>query len=135
MTLCFLGERPDEEAPAIGAAVAASAAPVRGLRLGEPAWLGRGSALSVDLEDPTGECTALQARLSAALVALGVFSPEARAFRPHVTVARVPRGVRVARSLPPGPDGPPFDGTALTLFQSRLSPRGASYAPLTRVTL
>jgi 2'-5' RNA ligase len=64
VTLAFLGERPDEEAGAIGAAVVAFAAPVPGLRLGEPAWLGRGTALSLDLIDGAGACAAVQARVA-----------------------------------------------------------------------
>jgi RNA 2',3'-cyclic 3'-phosphodiesterase len=136
VTLAFLGERPDEEAEDIGAAVVACAAPVPGLSGGEPAWLGRGSALAVDLEDEQGACARVQATVSDALVALGVFAPEARAFRPHVTVARVRRGARVARrGLPDPPACGPFAGAALTLFRSKLSPRGAEYRPVASADL
>ena len=132
VTLAFLGERPDEEAEAIAAAVRACAAPVPDLRLAEPAWLGRGSALSFDLEDRAGACAAVQDCVSEALSALGAYTPELRPFRPHVTVARVRRGARVSRKLPPGPDAGAFSGTALTLFRSMLSPRGATYRALAR---
>jgi 2'-5' RNA ligase len=134
-TLAFLGSRPDEEVEAIGDAVAACAAPVPDLRLDRPAWLGRGSALSLDLVDGAGACAALQRRVSDALVALGVFAPEARAFRPHVTVARVRRGATVSRRLPDPPSGEPFAGRAVTLYQSLLSPHGARYRPLVRADL
>jgi RNA 2',3'-cyclic 3'-phosphodiesterase len=135
-TLAFLGERPDEDAEAIGDAVVACAAPVPGLVVGEPAWLGRGSALAVDLVDGDGACGRVQLAVSDALVALGAFAPEERPFRPHVTVARVRRGARVARrGLPDPPDCGVFAGAALTLFRSKLSPRGAEYRPLARAEL
>ena len=135
VTLAFLGTRPDDEAGAIGEAVAACAAPVPGLRLGEPAWLGRGSALSLDLDDSTGACGAGQRRVSDALAALGAYTPEVRPFRPHVTVARVRRGARVSRKVAEPPDVGEFSGTALTLFQSLLSPHGATYRALARADL
>jgi 2'-5' RNA ligase len=135
VTLAFLGSRPEEEAGAIADAVAACAAPVPGLALREPAWLGRGGALAVDLADQDEACARLQGCVSDALAALGAYEPEQRAFRPHVTVARVRKGARVDRSVPDPPDLGPFAGTALTLFESHLSPRGASYSPVTRADL
>jgi RNA 2',3'-cyclic 3'-phosphodiesterase len=136
VTLAFLGERPDEEAGEIGAAVLACATPVPELRLGEPAWLGRGSALSLDLVDGAGACAALQGCVSDALAALGAYTPELRPFRPHVTVARVRRGARISRGkVPPPPDVGSFSGTALTLFRSALSPKGARYRALSRADL
>ena len=127
VTLAFLGARPDEEAEAIGEAALACAAPVGGLRLAGAAWLGRGGALAVDLADETGECARLQASVATALSALGVFERDERPFRPHVTVARVRRGARVSRRVPDPPTLAPFAGTALTLFESVLSPHGARY--------
>jgi 2'-5' RNA ligase len=135
VTLAFLGSRPDEEGPAIGEAVRACAAAVPGLGVAGSGWLGRGTALAADLSDAEGACGRLQASVSDALAALGVYEPEQRAFRPHVTVARVRKGARVRRSVPDPPALGPFSGAALTLFESRLSPRGASYAPVTRVDL
>lgn len=133
VTLAFLGERPEEEVGAIGEAVAACAAPVRGLSLGRPAALGRGRALSIDLADPHGDCAALQSRVSAALAAIGAYQPEQRPYRPHLTVARGDR-VRV-RGLPPLPDLGEFDGTAVTLFRSHLGRGGARYEPLVSAPL
>lgn len=136
VTLAFLGERPDEDAGEIGAAVLACAAPVPGLRLDEPAWLGRGTALSLDLIDGAGACAAAQGCVAERLAAIGAYAPELRPFRPHVTVARVRRGARVTRGkLPPAPAVDGFSGTALTLFESTLSPRGARYRPLSRAEL
>lgn len=150
VTLAFLGERPEGEADAIGAAVLAAAAaapapasaappafaPIAPLSLAEPAWLGRRSVLAVDLRDPSGALAALQRRISGALAALGAYTPEERPFRPHVTLARVRRGARPdPRRLPDAPHLQPFAATAVTLYRSTLSPQGASYAPLARAEL
>lgn len=137
VTLAFLGERPEDEADAIGAAVVAAARgeAVAPLLLAAPAWLGRRSVLAVDLHDPSSALAALQRRVSDALVALGVFAREERAFRPHVTLARVRRGAHPARDLPEAPRVAPFAATAVALYRSTLSPRGASYAPLARAEL
>ena len=135
VTLAFLGSRPDEETEEIGAAVLACARPVHGLQLAEPDWLGRGSVLSVDLVDTAGDCARLQQAVSDALEALGVFTPEARAFRPHVTVGRVRRGAQVSRALPDPPAAGAFAGAALTLFESVLSPKGARYRRISSTAL
>ena len=137
ITLAFIGHRPEEEIDAIGAAVLGCAAPVGGLAVGAPAWLPprRPGVLAVDLVDGAGSCARVQADVSAALVALGAYSPERRAFRPHVTVARVRRGARVERSLPEISDRLSFAATALTLYRSRLGRGGAQYKPVARAEL
>ncbi len=137
VTLCFLGSRPEEEVEEIAAAALACAAPVPELRAAPPAWLPprQPRVLAVDLEDVDGACGRLQACVSEALAALGAYEPERRAFRPHVTVARVRKGQRARRSLLEPPAIPPFPGHALTLFASRLSPGGARYEALARATL
>jgi 2'-5' RNA ligase len=124
-TLVFLGERSREDVERIGAALRASAAPVRGLSLGRPAALGRGQALAIDLVDVEGTATALQRQLADEL---GVV--EDRPYRPHVTVARG-RNVK-ARGLPPLPSIGAFDATAATLFLSR---PGSQYEALVSVSL
>ena len=136
VTLAFLGERPDEEAEPIADAVRATAAPVPGLSLAEAAWLPprRPGVLAVDLADD-GACARLQQAVAAALAGLGAYTPERRPFRPHVTVARVRKGARVDRSVPPIPDSGTFAAPAVTLYRSRLSPKGASYAALARIPL
>ena len=107
------------------------------LGMGEPAWLPprRPGVLAVDLEDREGACSRLQSVVSASLVGLGVFRPEKRAFRPHVTVARVRKGARVDTHLPESPDPMTFAASALTLYRSLLGPSGARYEPLTRIPL
>ena len=74
------------------------------------------------------------------LVPLG-FEAERRQYTPHLTIARVKdagratgRAVRQAIAAVPGVCGESAV-TAVTLFRSRLSPRGAVYEPLLRVPL
>ena len=138
VTLAFLGEQPDEEAPAIGAAVAACAHPVAGLRLGAPVWLPprRPGVLALDVVDEDGACARLQASVAGRLTAIGACEEEHRAFRPHVTVARTRRGAAIDRGpVPPAPDVGPFAGASLTLYRSVLGAPGARYEALTRVAL
>lgn len=107
------------------------------LAIAEPAWLPprRPSVLAVDLEDREGACSRLQSLVSASLVDLGVFTPEKRAFRPHVTVARVRKGARVDKELPRITDPMTFAASALTLYRSLLGPSGARYEPISRIPL
>jgi 2'-5' RNA ligase len=137
VTLVFLGHRPEDQVEPIGAAVVAAAAPVGELAVGAPAWLPprRPRVLAVDLEDPSGACTALQARVAEVLVRVAGHEPEARPFRPHVTVARVRGGERVrpVELEPPAPLR--FRPSALVLYRSRLERGGARYEPVARVAL
>jgi RNA 2',3'-cyclic 3'-phosphodiesterase len=98
LTLHFLGSVPADRLPGLRAAFAVPFAPFD-LRLGRPElWHGGIAVLAPHAVPP--ELLALHARLSAALEALGL-EPEARAYRPHVTMARRAHGV----ALPPaGPD-------------------------------
>ena len=115
----------------------AAAAPVPALTVAGPAWLPprRPRVLAVDLTDPEGACARLQASVSAALAAIGAYTPERRPFRPHVTVARVRKGARVDTGLPPMSVHDAFAAAALTLYRSRLSPKGARYEALDRTAL
>jgi 2'-5' RNA ligase len=141
VTLCFLGWRDEGQAEeiaalALGAVPEGAAAPP--LALGAAAWLPprRPRVLAVDLADESGALGDLQARVSDALVAGAAFEPEKRPFRPHVTVARVPRGVRAGgREEPAAPAPLRFPGAALTLYRSRLSRAGAHYEPMARAEL
>lgn len=81
---------------------------------------------------------AVEAEVSARLAACGV-DREDRPYRPHVTLARVrePAGLRSAALFETLADR--RFGTsrveAVTLFQSRTSPKGAVYTPLHRTSL
>jgi RNA 2',3'-cyclic 3'-phosphodiesterase len=99
LTLAFLGERPAEDvtrlAPALARALSGAAPPRDAHALG-PLWLAprRPHVLTVGIADPSGRLAALQARVAGACADAVGWEPEARAFRPHVTVARVRRNER-----------------------------------------
>jgi len=141
VTLCFLGWRDEgriEEIAALVLGAVGESAVAPCLALGEAAWLPprRPRVLAVDLADEGGALVELQSGVSDALVAGCAFEPEKRPFRPHVTVARVPRGARAGSRdelVPPSPLE--FPGAAVTLYRSRLSRAGAHYEPLARVEL
>ena len=142
VTLCFLGWRDEGQAGEIGAltlgAVGVNAAAAPALALGAAAWLPprRPRVLAVDLADEGGALAGMQARVSDALEARAAFEPEKRPFRPHVTVARVPRGARAGgREELAAPAPLRFPGAAVTLYRSRLSQAGAHYEALARAEL
>lgn len=139
VTLCFLGWRRAGEVRAIAAACAvASSLDPAGLTVSEALWLPprRPRVLTVSLSDESGRLVQVQALLSRRLEAGGWYVPKKRAFLAHVTVARVRKGGRVGRNVAL-PDPPPvsFEGSTVTLFQSRLSPKGARYVALATVAL
>ena len=141
MTLCFLGSQPAGEIDAIAAAcfrVAGSG--VAPLRVGEPIWLPRRRprVLAVGLDDLEGALGRTQAALSGALVAGGWYESETRPFLAHVTVgASGTDGAGPAsrsRSIE-GPRRLTVEGSTVTVYRSRLSPKGARYEPLASVAL
>jgi 2'-5' RNA ligase len=137
VTLAFLGAREEDEVATIAPMLDAAARPVRALSLGAPLWLPkrRPRVLAVDLGDADGALAALRADVVERLQAGIGFEPERRGFLAHVTVARVRAGTRELPAVePPEPLGL-FAASAVTLFQSRLHPRGARYEALARATL
>jgi 2'-5' RNA ligase len=137
VTLAFLGWRDLDEAPRIAELVLALAAPAAGLAVGAAVWLPprRPRVLAVDLADGNGTLAEIQRRVAAAMAAEAGYEPERRGFRPHVTVARVRKGVRVKTAELPNPPAQAFAGAALTLYRSRLAREGARYEPLGRAEL
>lgn len=136
ITLAFIGEASESEAAIIGAAVERSAVPVSGLSLGAPVLLPRRRprALALEVHDNHGELRECHERLAGNLADDIGWQP-ARRFRPHLTAARLSRGVDPA--LHPFPVSPAveFSGEAVTLYRSRLLPEGASYEALVRAEL
>ncbi len=138
LTLAFLGERPDTDAGALAPGLAralARAAPPHDAHVLEPLWLAprRPHVLTVGVADPSGALGALQERVVAACAGATAWEPERRAFRPHVTVARVRRGARVRpRKLPALPDAAraPWTTGGVTLLRSRTGEGGAQYEAL-----
>lgn len=124
VTLVFLGAQPPEAVEAIAAAVVSAARPVGVLAVTAGAWLPprRPGVLVADLE---GGLAPLHGAVVDALRPW--HEPEQRAFRPHITVARVRRGQRPrALDVPPLP-AIRFAPAALVLHRSVLGGHGAVY--------
>ena len=137
LTLAFLGRRPAGDVGVVSSVLHEAAGPAPRLKLAGALLLPprRARVLCASLSDPDGMLSDLQARVSDALTAAGVYTPEKRPFRAHATVARLRPRARAPRSVPAEPEPLEFTGGPLTLFESRLHPHGARYEPLTRVSL
>jgi RNA 2',3'-cyclic 3'-phosphodiesterase len=138
VTLCFLGWRSASEIEAIaGACRQLSPFDPPMVSLGEARWLPprRPRVLAVELAEAEGQLRVIQARLSRTLEEGGWYEPERRPYLPHVTVARAGRRERVKPSPLPAPPSLSFTSSRVTLFRSRLSPRGARYEVLSAVSL
>lgn len=97
VTLHFLGNQPTARLPELLAGLQVPFAPFD-LQFGRPALQRSGIAWIEPHTEPQGLLD-LHARLSDALVALGL-TPEARAYRPHVTMARRANGAVVPAAGP-----------------------------------
>ena len=137
VTLAFLGSRTAEEADAVAALLPGLVRPLDALHAAGALWLPprRPGVLTVALQADDA-LAQLRAELVAALTAAIGFEDERRAFRPHVTVGRVPRDGRIdtRREL----EAPPplsFRAPALVLYRSHAARGGARYEPLARAAL
>ncbi len=139
VTLCFLGWRSEHEIhPILDACATVSDLQPASLSLDEGLWLPprRPRVLAVRLADEDDRLAAAQAALSSGLSAGGWYTPEARPFLAHVTVARVARDVRRAPAIELAPPpGVSFSGDRVTLYRSRPSSTGARYEALGSVVL
>jgi RNA 2',3'-cyclic 3'-phosphodiesterase len=138
VTLAFLGPRPPGDVDRIAPILAAEdGGPAPTLTLAGPLLLPprRARVLAAALGDSTGALAALQARLTAALTAAGVHIPERRAFRPHVTLARLRPRATAPRTVPLALEALQSSAPSVTLYESRLHPTGARYVALARATL
>lgn len=142
VTLVFLGEQPEEQVPRLEALATDAAARSRPgtLRIGEAGAFGSKSAprvLWIGLDGDLDALRSAQSRLDAALRQAG-FRIEDRHYRPHITLARRRESARTD-APPPWPprrvEHIPFTMDAITLFQSKLSPRGPTYIPLVHAPL
>ena len=138
LTLVFLGYRPEKEIDRIaecafgplrdaGAVdlepLAVKPVPPRGPRL-----------FALDLADPEGGAAEIQRAASDALARERLYTPEKRAWWPHITLARVKRHARAEPLHAEPPDGP-IRASAVTLYRSLLRPQGAQYMALSRLDL
>jgi 2'-5' RNA ligase len=133
VTLVFLGAQPEASLEAIGRAVVGEGRRLDPLAVSEAAWLPRGrpGVLVADLIEDGDALAVLQADLVRALAPW--HEPEDRGFRPHVTVARVRRGQRIALRDVPAPPRLIFEARALVLYRSHTGPGGSTYEPLARI--
>src|SRR5581483_6029855 len=133
VTLAFLGHRPAAELPGIvGELRAAAASAPPDVRLAPSRYRETRSVAMLVLDDLDGGATALAQDLQARLEALGVYRREARAWLPHVTVARFRERPRLRLEPPPVGTFVPSDAAA---YLSRLRPGGAEDAVLESVAL
>lgn len=142
VTVRFIGHVDDAAAAAIAAALAPPL-PVNPFDLtvsGVGAFPPSGSPRVVwaGLTDGVQALTDAEREVSARLEACGVERDE-RPYRPHLTLARVkePGGLR-SRALLEGLADRGLGTTrvdAITLFESRLSPKGPTYVPLQQTAL
>ena len=137
VTIRFIGEASESRASEI----AASLSPTLPLDPFEAIFTGIGAfplhgpprVLWAGIGSGVEPFVALEREVTARLDACGI-PPEERPYHPHVTIARVrePAGVR-ARPLLDEFHARAFGASSvetITLFQSRLSPKGSVYVPL-----
>ncbi|HEX8124616.1 MAG TPA: RNA 2',3'-cyclic phosphodiesterase [Allosphingosinicella sp.] len=139
LTLRFVGEVDRHLARDVDAALSSVHHPrfsigLNGLgafeRRGEPVTLWAGVS-------PHEPLRALHKKIDQALVRVGV-EPDRRAYMPHITIARLPRGAGPVGSLVEqsgGVGGPTFDVEDFTLYESRLTPNGPLYEVVDRYRL
>ena len=139
LTLVFIGYRPEKEIEVIGAAVAGAVDGLPAAELRPAGVVGvpprRPRLFALDLDDDGGRAGAVQSAVSDTLEAGRWYEPEKRPFWPHITFTRVKRDARAAPLEADPPPGEAFEASEVTLYRSLLSPRGATYEPLERVTL
>jgi 2'-5' RNA ligase len=130
LTLHFLGSM--ETAPVSESlhAVAAAAFSLRLERLGVFAPRGRRRILWVGVE-PAAELLSLHELTATALGAVG-YEPERRAYKPHITLARLsgeaaPAVLEAFESQPFGDAGHEFPCRRFALYESVTAPAGARY--------
>ena len=97
----------------------------------------RPQVLWIGVNDPSGQLSALQEKFENECAAEG-FPKENRAYRPHLTIARLhkPEGARsLAEAHLKMEFAPvPVNVGELVVFRSELSPKGSRYTPISRVS-
>ena len=140
LTLKFFGNVAVEQIPAISAAAARTVAEFSSfpIGIGDTGVFPRPSrpqVLWIGVSDPSGRLSALQERLENECAAEG-FPKENRAYRPHLTIARI-RKPEGARLLADAHLQMQFNATEVELkelivFRSELSPKGSKYTAISK---
>jgi 2'-5' RNA ligase len=138
LTLKFFGNVALDRIPVISAAASRAAGEFSAFRIGvgntgvfpRPS---RAQVLWIGVSDPSGKLSAMQERLENECAAEG-FPKEARAYRPHLTIARIRRPESARRLVDahlqmnfPITDIEPNE---LILFRSELNPKGSKYTAI-----
>jgi RNA 2',3'-cyclic 3'-phosphodiesterase len=147
LSLHFFGELRDDQVDAVRRLLAAPyetrafAIALAGAGTFPPTGSARVIWLGVREEENTGGMQTIYRAVQARLGTLGLQDPSTRAFTPHLTIGRVrtpgsdvTRSIREALRATPAPS-PTFLVPHLTLYQSRLSPKGPTYLPIERFPL
>jgi 2'-5' RNA ligase len=130
VTLCFLGDRPQTELPAIVQALEAIEFSSPEARFSEPLFLperGAKRVVALGLEHEGGLLT-LQRDVAQSLAALKVYKLDKRPYLAHLTVARFRRPGRPFALQ--NVNVPAFHLSQMTLYNSLLERTGAVHTPL-----
>lgn len=143
LTLKFFGNVAVDRIPAISAAAERVVREFSAFQIGvggtgvfpRPS---RAQVLWIGVDDLSGKLSALQERLEEECAAEG-FPKEDRAYRPHLTIARI-RKQEGARRLAEAHLHMEFEAIQIDIkevvvFRSELSPKGSRYTPISRVSL
>jgi 2'-5' RNA ligase len=138
LTLKFFGNIDQDRIQAISAAIARAVGTQFRISVGGSGVFPKASqarVLWIGISDPTGKLAELQRRVEDECAAQGV-EKEERAFRPHLTIARLrrPDGARqlAEAHLRMGFEPNEVLVKELILFRSELSSKGPTYTPVTR---
>ena len=136
LTLKFFGNVRKEELPLISSAASRVAHEFSSfqIRIGGTGVF-RTQVLWIGIEDPSNQLSALQRRFEEECAREG-FAKEDRAYRPHLTIARI-RRPEGARQLAEAHKQTQFASTEirvneLVLFRSQLSPKGSIYTAISK---
>ncbi len=136
LTLKFFGNVPAEKLPRISEAAERVAGEFSSIsiRIGGTGAF-RTQVLWIGIEDPSGQLSALQRRFEEECAREG-FAKEDRAYRPHLTIARI-RRPEGARQLAEAHRQIKFAFTEIgvkefVVFRSQLSPKGSIYTPISK---
>lgn len=139
LTIKYLGETSPEKIPEIKRRVQAAAllSDAFSLSLGKVGAfpnLTRPRVLWLDLEDSSGQLEPLWRRIDAEMTPLG-YPSETRKFSPHLTLGRIksPKGAKKLKNAileTPRLEADPIEVSAVSLYESQLTPKGPIYTEL-----